>query len=309
MPTRKSVAGKVVIVTGATRGIGLALAKALAVRGAQVVATGRAASIARLCAEHPALPRSIQWEALDVTRPEEIERCVARIAEQHGHIDALVNNAGVSIRALVADTGDEDVAQQMAVNFEGPLRMIRAVLPHMQQRRAGRIVTVSSVGGMMAMPCMAMYSASKFAVEGLMESLWYECLPYGIRVSLIQPGFALSGALRHVSWSAAARERIRRDPAHGSAYEAFEHFVKHLYRRFGTDEEAVVRTILKALESRTPRLRYPATADARFFFWVRRLLPRALYHRILYHGLPSRLRVPADAWQARPQAPRPAHAR
>jgi len=306
---RRSLAGKVVLVTGATRGIGLALAKALAVKGAQVVATGRAASIERTLAGNGHLPKSIRWAPLDVTKPDEIRDGVTRIAAAYGRIDVLVNNAAVSIRALVADTDDEDTAQQMATNFEGPLRLIRAVLPHMQHRRAGHIVNVSSVGGMMAMPHMAMYSASKFALEGLTESLWYECRPYGIRVSLIQPGFATSGALRHVHWSAAARHRIRHDPAHGSTYEAFEHFVQHLYRRFGTSENHVVQTIVRALESPAPALRYPATPDAWLFFWLRRLLPRFAYHRILYFGLPRRLRGPAEAHRARAHAHRPAHAR
>lgn len=113
-------------------------------------------------------------------------RCASRLLELWGGVDVLVNNAGISYRAVVEHTDHEDRAHQMDVNFRAPMEMIRHVLPDMRRKRRGKIINVSSVGAMMAMPTMAPYSASKFALEGASESLWYEVRPFGIHVSLVQ---------------------------------------------------------------------------------------------------------------------------
>lgn len=293
------LAGRVILVTGAARGIGLRTCLELVRQGAQVVALGRQASFEHLWATGVTLPGEICVEFLDVRVPAQIDAAVARVVRRFGHIDALINNAAVNYRALVMDMGEEDIRDQLETNFLGPLHLIRAVLPHMRRERNGRIVNISSVGGMMAMPSMGMYSATKFALEGLSEALWYECRRKGIWVSLVEPGFIDSGALDHVRLSAAARERIYTRDEDAAFYPAFESFVRRLYRWFGSPESMVVGTIVRALSDRRPSLRYPATPDALFFFWMRRLLPRSVYHSLLLHNIPS-LSAPKPALVRRP---------
>lgn len=158
----------------------------------------------------------------------------------------------------------------------------------MRARGRGRILTVSSVGGMMAMPTMAGYSAAKFAIEGACESLWYEVRPWGIRVSLIEPGFINSDSFTHTrytsesGWSHGHEE----EPYHAH-YEAMAGMIAKLMRRTWATPEHVAGVMLRTIRERSPRLRVRATPDALIFDYLRRWLPRRLYHRVLYAGLPD----------------------
>ncbi|MBI5153742.1 SDR family NAD(P)-dependent oxidoreductase [Candidatus Poribacteria bacterium] len=281
----KPLRGRVILITGAARGIGRAAALMAARAGAIVIATARPDSLALL----RRMPGNMAVLPLDVRDERQIRECLATIMRRWGRLDALVNNAAVSIRAFVEHTGHEDIREQLRTNFIGPLNLIRAVLPVMKRQGSGRIVNVSSVGGMMAMPAMGMYSATKFALEGLSESLWYECRPLGIHVSLVEPGFTRSGALERIRHSRRAQAHMAAEPSR-NRYATFEAFVSRLYERFGSGEKRAARAILRALTDPRPRLRYPATPDAFFFFWMRRLLPRPLYHSLLYSSLPKGLR-------------------
>lgn len=122
---------------------------------------------------------------------------VAEAEARWGGVDVLVNNAGVAYRAVVEHVTEEDRLRQFGVNFLGPMEMVRLCLPSMRKKRAGRIINVSSVSGMMAMPTMGVYCASKFALEGASEALWYEVKPWNIRVTLVQPGFINSDSFQN----------------------------------------------------------------------------------------------------------------
>src|SRR5690606_2444621 len=111
------------------------------------------------------------------------------------------NNAGLAYRAVVEHVNETERRAQLDVNFRAPMELIRLVLPHMRARRAGRILNISSVGGMMAMPTMGIYSASKFALEGMTEALWYEVRPWNIKVSLVQPGFIRSRSFERTRYT------------------------------------------------------------------------------------------------------------
>jgi short-subunit dehydrogenase len=163
---------KVVIVTGATSGIGLETARLFAERGAKVI---------------PAARRSDP--PCDVTRDADVEQLVARTLAAHGRIDILINNAGIGMRAAVADSRPEDVRYLMEVNFFGALRCIQAVLPVMRRQRAGQIVNVGSVLSLIATPYNSIYSASKFALRALTDALRIEAARDNIDVILIMPGY------------------------------------------------------------------------------------------------------------------------
>jgi NAD(P)-dependent dehydrogenase (short-subunit alcohol dehydrogenase family) len=191
-------------------------------------------------------------------------------------------------RAVLEHVADADRVAQMDVNYLGPMDLIRLVLPRMRARRAGRIINVSSVGGMMAMPTMAAYSASKFALEGATEALFYEVRPWNIRVSMVQPGFIHSDAYANVRFTAESRHA--QDDVHAAYHAHYEHmspFIARLMQASRATPERVAKTIVKTMQRRRPPLRVPATMDAWVFAAMRRVLPRSLYHWILYRMLPD----------------------
>ena len=181
--------GKTFLITGATAGIGRHAALHLAKAGHRVFATGR---------REPAL-RDLQDEAgdldlvtfrLDVNDPRSIAAAVELIDDKTDErgIDVLVNNAGYGLVAPLALVSDGDLRAQFDTNVFGLMAVTRAFLPKMMVRRSGRIINVSSVGGQQAFPLMAAYNASKFAVESLSDGLRWELAPFGIKVSIIEPG-------------------------------------------------------------------------------------------------------------------------
>jgi len=218
-------------------------------------------------------------------------RCAAALAAveaEWGGVEILVNNAGIATRAVAEHIADSDMRQILAVNFLGPLELIRRVLPGMRERRRGRIITVSSVGGMMAMPTMAAYSASKFAIEGACESLWYEVRPWGIGVSLVEPGFINSDSFTHtIHTRRSARAVGDDDDPYHAHYAAMAGMIGRLMRGTWATPEHVASVIIRTIRAKDPRLRVRATPDALLFDYLRRWLPRRLYHRVLYACLPD----------------------
>lgn len=276
-----------ILITGASTGIGLALAHDLLAGRHRLILTARESSLARF-AEAGIAPSERVWlRALDVTSNEQRRAVVAEANARWGGIDVLVNNAGIAFRSVVEHVIEPDHLAQMDVNYNAPMELTRLVLPRMRAQRWGRILNVSSVGGMMAMPTMSVYSASKFALEGASEALWYEVRPWNIHVSLIEPGFIHSDAFEHVRWtglSSASKEALS-DPYHNH-YFYMEGFLTRMMRLSRATPKSVARTVMRTIEAKRPRLRVSATLDAHVFAWLRRLLPRPLYHWALYRSLP-----------------------
>ncbi|QMU73169.1 SDR family NAD(P)-dependent oxidoreductase [Streptacidiphilus sp. P02-A3a] len=181
---------KTVLITGTSSGIGLAAAVAAAQAGWHVVATmrdpGRADPLRRAAAEAGVADR-IQLKQLDVVDPESITACLAEVIAEHGRLDALVNNAGAGKVGTVELHGTQIFREAMEVNFFGVVEVTRAALPHLRAS-GGRILTVTSVGGVVGQPFNEAYCAAKFAVEGFMESLAPVAETLGVSVSVIEPG-------------------------------------------------------------------------------------------------------------------------
>ena len=283
-----SPAPQVVLITGASSGLGLALAKALLSTSNRLVLTARKSSLGRFEATGIKSNDRVSIRALDVTSAPDRERVIAEASQRWGGVDVLINNAGVAYRTVVEHFNEADDWEQMDVNFRGPMELIRLVLPGMRRKRAGRIINVSSVGGMMAMPTMALYSASKFALEGATESLWYEVRPWNIHVSLVQPGFIRSDSFRNTRYTEGSRRASddRDDPYH-THYARMNSLITRLMERTRATPEKVAEVILRTMERAHPPLRVPATWDAHLFATLRRLLPRPIYHRFLYFRLPE----------------------
>ncbi|WP_068173878.1 oxidoreductase [Hydrogenophaga taeniospiralis] len=173
---------KVVVVTGVSSGIGRAAAMKFAQQGCRVFGT------VRNTAKAQAIP-GVALIEMDIRDEASIERAIQTIIAQAKRIDVLVNSAGVTLLGAAEETSIAEAQTLFDTNLFGLLRVIKAVLPHMRTQRTGRIVNVSSVLGFLPAPYMALYSASKHAVEGLSETLDHEVRQFGIRVALVEPSF------------------------------------------------------------------------------------------------------------------------
>ncbi|RLB52063.1 MAG: 3-oxoacyl-ACP reductase [Deltaproteobacteria bacterium] len=285
-------AERTVLITGASTGIGLALARALAQTRYKVLLTARPSSLARFDVHAIGESENVRIRPLDVTSREQRKAIVAEAERDWGGVDVLINNAGIAYRAVVEHVEEHERLAQMDVNFRSPMELIRLVLPGMRAKRAGQIITVSSVGGMMAMPTMAAYSASKFALEGAHEALWYEVRPWGIRVSLVQPGFVHSDGFQKVRYTPQSdrSEHEIAEPYH-EHYVNMAPFIAKVMKSSRATPESIARIVLKTMRRKRPPLRVPATFDAFGFSVLRRVLPRSTYHWLLYKMLPR-----VDTW-------------
>lgn len=278
-----------VLITGASVGVGLATARILLDETEhRLVLTARPASMDRFAAAGIHEGPRVRLRALDVRDGSARKALVDAIDAEWGGVDVLINNAGVSYRSVVEQATQAERLDQFAVNFLAPMQLTQLVLPSMRRKRRGRILNVSSVGGMTAMPTMALYSASKFALEGASEALFYEVRPWGIRVTLVQPGFINSDGFLKVRFTEAGQRSLDdpADPYHRH-YRNMEAFVQRLMTLTWSTSETVARTLVRTMHRDHPPLRVAGTLDAKLFALARRVVPRFVYHHLLYAGLPG----------------------
>ena len=170
---------KIIFITGVSSGFGKQTAEFLASKGYKVYGTVR---------KETSIDSSVNLVSMDVTNAESIQNAVNQVINKEGRIDILINNAGMGISGSIEDTTVEEAKLQMDTNFYGVFMVIKAVLPVMRKQFSGTIINISSIGGLMGLPFQALYSSSKFAVEGLSEGLRMELKPYNIKVVLVNPG-------------------------------------------------------------------------------------------------------------------------
>lgn len=198
---QENLRGKVVFITGGSRGLGLVLARQLAEEGSHLVICARdTEELNRAFDELAGKGARVLALPCDVTEPEQVRRAVAEVQKRWGGIDVLINNAGTICVGPQETMTHEDYEQAMQVNFWGPLHTIEAVLPVMRERRAGRIVNVSSIGGKVSVPHLLPYSASKFALVGYSEGLRAELAKDGIIVTTVCPGLMRTGSPRNANF-------------------------------------------------------------------------------------------------------------
>ena len=242
-----------VLITGCSSGFGMASAKFFLARGWNVIATMRS-------------PKPMPFEdsdrlhvaALDVTDPNSVSDAVAEGIARFEQIDVLVNNAGVGLFSAFEATPDEVIRKAFETNTFGVMAVTRAVVPHMRERGSGTIVNVTSSVGIAPMPLVAVYTASKYAIEGFSESLAYELGAFGVRVKIVEPGLA-------PSTSFAANSSGRRDDLMPAAYSAYaDRYLKSMqdYPTSYTAEGDVAEAVYAAATDDGDRLRYPAGADS-----------------------------------------------
>jgi NAD(P)-dependent dehydrogenase (short-subunit alcohol dehydrogenase family) len=262
---------KVALVTGASSGFGALSAAALAARGYRVFGTSRQPQVGGA--------RGVEMLALDVQSDESVAACLDQLLGAAGRLDVLVNNAGLGQNSLVEETSLEQARHLFETNFWGVARVTTAALPVLRRQHGGRIIVVSSVAGLIGAPGVAYYSASKFALEGWCEALRYEVEPFGIQVSLIEPGYFKTNA--GASLLTAAHTFSEYDDIRRNVLAATERA-----RAGGGDARRVAETIVRVAESRSPRLRYPIGLDGVWFPRFKALLPEGAFRpfvRRIYH--------------------------
>jgi NAD(P)-dependent dehydrogenase (short-subunit alcohol dehydrogenase family) len=252
----------VVLITGTSSGIGQAIAGAFVAKGFEVFGTSRNPQRTEPIA-------GVELLALDVSDAASVTAAVSTVIERAGRIDVLVNNAGVGVFGAAEESSIAQAQDLFDTNFFGLIRVTNAVLPHLRAQRSGRIINIGSVLGFLPAPYGALYAASKHAVEGYSESLDHETREFGVRVSVVEPGYTDT-----------AFDANAADP--DSPIESYvplrEHVKETLIKsvRTGDDPSVVARVVLKAATSRTPKLRYPAGPLARQLTVLKKFAPAPL---------------------------------
>jgi NAD(P)-dependent dehydrogenase (short-subunit alcohol dehydrogenase family) len=258
---------RTVLVTGASSGIGRACALHFASRGCRVYGTSRSGK---------GEADGIHWLKVNVDDDASVTEAIDAIVKEAGGVDVVINNAGFAVAGSIEDTSIAEAKSQFETNVFGVLRVCRAVLPSMRARKTGLIVNISSLGGIFGMPFSGIYSASKFAVEGISEALRLETRAFGVKVVLVEPGDIrtnLPEARRAVAGSV------------GSPYERSFARVMELSKRDednAPDPLVVAELIGRIADMRSPKMRYTVGMfSQRVVYWLKRVLPVRLFTWVL----------------------------
>jgi NAD(P)-dependent dehydrogenase (short-subunit alcohol dehydrogenase family) len=259
---------KVVFITGVSSGFGKGIAEMLSLNGYVVYGTSR---------KDIETHHHITILKADVTDSASIRQAVDKVIQKEGHIDILINNAGMGISGAIEDFSSDEIKLQMGTNVMGVVNTIQAALPSMRRQQSGLIINFSSIGGLMGLPFQGFYSASKFAVEGLSEALRMELKEFHIKVVVIEPGdFATNFT---------ANRKFVTNATTTSPYK--QQFIKSLSiiekdERGGLPPDFLARKLCKIIEKQNPCHRYViSTLEQKFAIFLKHILPDALFMKIL----------------------------
>jgi len=258
---------KTILVTGASSGIGAAITARLLQDGHRVLGTGRTGGQKNAA--------GVELLQLDVRSDDSVKSCVDRFLDRMGRIDVLINNAGYLQSGAIEEVTVAEAQAEFETNYFGVVRMVKAVLPLMRGQKSGLIATTSSLAGIVPLPFWGHYNASKFAVEGLMETLRHELKPLGIRVAMVEPG-----AIKTPFYAQPQAAAI-------AAYSPWrERFFKTMkgFEDKAPGPEIVAATFARLVRSDNPPLRNTVTREAKLFPLLRRLLPAAAFESGLRIG-------------------------
>ncbi|MGW2823062.1 SDR family oxidoreductase [Streptomyces sp. NPDC001443] len=247
---------KVIFVTGAGRGLGTDIAREALAAGHQVIATGRRPEEVEKTLGGP--QENLLTTKLDITSPQDAEAAAQAAVDRFGRIDVLINNAGNFYAGYFEEITAEQMRQQFETNLFGPMNVTRAILPILREQRDGHIITLSSSAGLIGQEFCVAYAASKFGVEGWMESLRYDVEPYNIRTTVVEPGFFRTELLVDASttWpEPTIADYAERTTATIAAW-------KSMNGQQGGDPAKLARALLTIADQTEPPLRFVAGADA-----------------------------------------------
>ncbi|MEM6283084.1 MAG: SDR family oxidoreductase [Chloroflexota bacterium] len=256
---------QVVFITGGTKGIGLVIARQLSEQGYTVYGTSRK--------PQQSTAHGIHLLPLDVTDAEAVTRTVDQIIDEAGKIDIVINNAGYDLYGTAEDTTMQELHAQMDTNFYGAVRIMQAVLPHMRRQRSGKIINISSIGGLMSLPLNSAYAASKYALEGYTESLRYEMLPFNVYVSLVEPGQVWTETL-HNAFPTTERQTI---------FDVDAAAEKSRERGANTRLKPVhvAATVSKIVAAPRPKLRYASGSQVPLVVAMKRYMPGRMFESMV----------------------------
>lgn len=263
---------KVVLITGASSGIGKQTALLLVRQG--LVVYGAARRLDKMQALKESGVRVLQ---MDVTDDTSMKKGVQEILDVEKRIDVLVNNAGYGSYGALEDVPIAEAKHQFDVNIFGLARMTQLVLPHMRSQKSGRIINVSSIGGKIGEPHGVWYHATKFAVEGLSDSLRMELKQFGIDVVIIEPGAI------NTEWSRIARENLVKASGNSVYRSLASKHAKMLEGadKVGSEPAVIAKVIAKAIDAKNPRTRYAAGGGARLVLFARRVLSDRAFDKLM----------------------------
>jgi len=273
-----SVNQKVAIITGSSSGIGLDASVTLARNGFLTYATMRnldKSSIVTAAAEKEKLPIKVQQ--LDVTDDQSVSNAIQTIISETGRIDVLVNNAGYGLIGAFEELSIDEIKNQYETNLFGLIRVTQAVLPIMRKQKSGTVVNVSSGAGLFGYPSGSAYVSTKFAIEGLSESISYELDQFGIHVVLIEPGFIKTNFVNAMTTAKKAQ-----DP--NSPYSQMMQSVQtnsSEMAKSGSSVDVVSKAILEAVTSKSPNLRYLAGKDVETWAADKKTMSDTEFHNMI----------------------------
>jgi short-subunit dehydrogenase len=263
---------KVAIVTGSSSGIGFETSLTLARNGFHTYATMRnmegekSKPLTEVAKNENLQLRAIE---LDVDNDKSVIDAINTIVEERERIDVLINNAGYALGGALEESSMDEIKAQFETNFFGAVRATKEVLPVMRRQGAGKIVNITSMGGRIAIPLSSSYHGSKFALEGLSESIRYELEPFGIKVILIEPGAVGSNFWKNIKIAKSSSDS-------NSPYTQFGNKILKAYEQMEQNTispSVVAKTILDAVTSNNPQLRYVVGEDAAKTLEARKNMP------------------------------------
>jgi len=261
-----------ILITGASSGIGKATALLLHEKGHTIYAAARQVEKMKDLAE-----KGIKVIAMDVTKEDSMVAGVNAIFKEAGPIDVLVNNAGYGSYGALEDVPMSEARYQFEVNIFGMARLTQLVLPKMREQRRGKIINISSIGGKLGEPHGVWYHATKYAVEGLSDSLRMELKEFGIDVVIIEPGAIIT------EWAGIAREHMLKTSGN-TAYGALTQKHAKMFERadkMGSKPDVIAKTIDRAIASKRPKTRYASGGGAKMILFMRKILPDRTFDKLV----------------------------
>jgi NAD(P)-dependent dehydrogenase (short-subunit alcohol dehydrogenase family) len=271
---------KVALVTGSSSGIGFETALQLARAGFYTYASMRNLEKSKNITEIARTEKlPLQVVHLDVNDDGSVKDAISRIVTADSQrIDVLVNNAGYGLFGSVEDSSIEEIKAQFETNFFGVVRLTQQVLPVMRKQKSGTIVNVSSVGGRIGLPALSAYHGTKFALEGLSESIAYELEPFGIRVVIIEPGVIRTNILNS---SASAKKALDPKSPYFSLTQKLDNNFRSMMETASSSPKEVAKVILQAVTSENPLLRYSVGDDAANLIHARENMPDKEFRKMI----------------------------
>ncbi len=256
---------QVVLITGASKGIGLEIARRLQSDGFNVYGTSRNPEKSGI--------KDIRLLQMDVTNDETVTQVIQQVMLETGRIDILINNAGYDLYGTAEDTTMEELHAQMDTNFYGTVRVTQTVLAHMREQRSGKIINIGSIGGLIALPLNSAYAASKFALEGYSESLRFEMLPFNVYVSIVEPGQVKTETL-NTAFPTTEQQTI-------FAVEDAATRARARGENVNLKPEHIANTVSKIVKKSRPKLRYAVGSQVPLVVAMRRYLPERVYESMI----------------------------